>query len=69
MILTEEDRNSPLWLKLKTEWENELLKLRARNDDPSGKLSDLETARIRGGIAMIKRNLDMGEVKTKIEVE
>lgn len=69
MILTEEDRNSPLWLKLKTEWEARLTVLRGKNDDASDALTERATYRLRGQIDELKRNLDLGKVKAKIEVE
>ncbi len=66
MILTEQERHSPLWLKLKGEWETKLAKLRTEND---GTITEAETIRLRGRIYEIKQCLSMGIEKPKIEIE
>ena len=66
MTLTQEDRDSPLWQLLKTEYEARLARLRQENDSES---SELATAKRRGQIAEIKRFLDIGAIKAKIEIE
>lgn len=54
MNLLSHEVQSPLWAKLKEHCEDELAKLRERND---GNLGDLDTARLRGRIAQIKEFL------------
>lgn len=66
MTLTQEDRDNPLWLKLKAEYEARLAQLRASNDTDK---DEIATAKLRGQISEIKRFLDMGAIKAKIEVE
>ena len=66
MTLTQEDRDNPLWLKLKAEYEARLAQLRSSNDKDMG---DTETAKQRGRIAEVKRFLEIGEEKKVIEVE
>lgn len=66
MKLTEEELNSPLWAKLKDHWSKRLLSLRAENDK---NLNDIDTARLRGRIAEVRANLDLGNPKQVIEVE
>ncbi len=66
MTLTEAEKHSSLWQKLKADWEARLAQLRADNDKT---ISDAETVRLRGRIAEIKRNLDLGREKPKDEVE
>lgn len=66
MKLSPDELNSPLWMKLKAEWEGRLADLRAGND---GELDDKATAKQRGRIAEVKRNLDMGKPEQKFEVE
>jgi hypothetical protein len=69
MTLTESERNSPLWAKLREGWEADLKTLRARNDDPNNVMTELATARLRGRIDEIKRNLERGSSKPKPDVE
>ena len=66
MTLTQEDRDNPLWLKLKAEYEARLAQLRSSNDTDK---DEIATAQLRGQISEIKRFLDMGAIKAKIEVE
>lgn len=68
-MITEAERNTPLWLRLKGEWEARLEKLRAEND---ADLSEIASAKLRGRIAELKMNIEslgMGKPKPKIEVE
>lgn len=66
MTLTKEERDHPIWLKLKAEYEARLAQLRSSNDKDMG---DTETAKQRGRIAEVKRFLEIGEEKKVIEVE
>lgn len=66
MILTEIERNSPLWLKIRAECESRLAHLRVSNDKD---MSESDTAKHRGRIAEIKRVIDLGKEEAKIEVE
>lgn len=66
MTLTKQERDDPLWVKLRAEMEARLLQLRAAND---ADMSESDTAKQRGRIAEIKRFLDLGKPKPAIEVE
>ena len=66
MTLTKEERNDPLWLKLKAEYEARLAQLRASNDKD---MSETETAKLRGRIAEVRKFIDLGTEKPAIEVE
>lgn len=52
MTLSDNERHSVLWKRIKEALEVELQSLRERND--SMKLDDRETARVRGRIAQVK---------------
>lgn len=66
MILTKEERNSPLWMKLKPHFEARLAKLRADND----KSEDvLVTEKRRGRIAELKDLIELGSDKPKPDLE
>ena len=56
--LTQGEKMHPLWVRLKTHFENELHRLRARNDST---LSELETAALRGHIKFLKAAIRLGE--------
>lgn len=56
-VLTKNDCQSAVWLKLKAHLEAELAERRAYNDGLS--LTDIETAAIRGDIKRIKRLLGL----------
>ena len=66
MTLTKEERDNPLWHTLRTEFEARLAQLRASNDTDK---DEIATAKLRGQISEIKRFLDMGAIKAKIEIE
>lgn len=66
MKLTESELNSPLWLKLKEHWEKRLQTLRAENDKS---LNESDTTKLRGRIAEIKANIEIGNPKPIIEME
>lgn len=66
MTLTEQERNDPLWLKVKAELESRLNQLRKDNDKD---MNESATAKLRGRISEVKRILDMGVDTPKIEVE
>lgn len=51
MKLTEQEKQSPLWVKIKSYLEERIQGHRTAND---GVLSELETARLRGRIAELK---------------
>lgn len=56
--LTDADRISPTWQKLKKSFEQELQTLRMKNDNET---PEEVTAKIRGRIAMLKEILRLGE--------
>lgn len=66
MTLSKAERNDPLWLKLKADYESRLAQLRASNDKD---MSETDTAKLRGRIAELRRIIDMGAEKPVIEVE
>lgn len=66
MTLDNQERNDPLWLKLKADFDSRLAQLRASNDKD---MNDTETAKVRGRIAEIRRIIDMGAEKPKIDIE
>lgn len=51
LTLTHEDKQTPLWHKLLTHWEDKLASLRTQND---GDKTEIETARLRGQIVAVK---------------
>ena len=57
MILTIEERRSPLWRKLAEHYESRLESLRNQND---GDRADVDTAKLRGRIAEVKLLLSLG---------
>jgi hypothetical protein len=57
MILTAIDKGSDLWRKLKEHYESRRQEHRVANDN--GRLTDLETARLRGRIAELGDLLDL----------
>ncbi len=57
--LTEQERNSPLWLRLKAFYEKRLVTLRSKNDGPLG--VD-ETLQLRGRIHEVKSFISLDEV-------
>ena len=56
--LTREERESPVWLSLKDRLERKLVELRTHNDNP--KLTDVETATLRGHIQLLKAFIALG---------
>jgi len=52
--LTISEKNSPLWAKIKEHYDEELTKLRQKNDGDIIKLSAIETAELRGQIRQVK---------------
>lgn len=56
--LTTGEKLSPIWARLKAHFEAELQVLRARNDNP--KLTEAETAALRGNISRLKAILALG---------
>ena len=59
--LSNEDKKSKLWRKLKEHWESRLETLRTQND---GDKNDIDTAKLRGRIAEIKDSISLGTEKT-----
>ena len=57
--LTAGEKVSPLWVRLKTHLESELDLARKRNDNP--KLTEHETAALRGDIKRLKLILSLGD--------
>ncbi len=57
-LLSETDRHSALWLKLKKHFEERIALLRARNDND---LDEAKSARLRGRIAETKYFLGLGD--------
>lgn len=66
-LLSEADRQSPLWRKLKAYFEARLEKNRARNDSPT--LSEAETAALRGAIAELKHMTRLDQPVPLVEDE
>ena len=57
MKLTEAEKNSDVWAKIRTHLQEKLAKYREQNDNSV--LGDVETARLRGRIAEVKALLDI----------
>ena len=66
MKLTTYERESALWKKLEEYLEEKLSIYRSRND---GDLSEIETARLRGRISMVKEFLALSEAPEHIADE
>lgn len=58
-FLTQEERTSPVWQSVCQHIDRMLAKKRVENDDP--KLTDVETATLRGHIACLKSLRDLGK--------
>lgn len=65
-MLSTDEKNSPIWQKLKEEFSRRLIQLREENDRP---LTEVETAKVRGRIAELKRIVSLGDLKDAIEIE
>ena len=57
--LNDSEKLSSTWIKIKKMLESELYDLRLRNDGGFGELTEIETAKIRGSISLIKALLDI----------
>ena len=57
-FLTDDERNSGTWQSVKAHLERMLAKKRTENDNP--KLTDVETATLRGHIQLLKAMLALG---------
>ena len=57
-FLTEHERNSALWLKLMSHWEERIATLRRQND---GEIPENTTNSLRGRIAEVKANLSLNK--------
>lgn len=60
-LLDANDKKSPLWVKIKTHYEQRLEMLRRKNDK---RRSDEETDYLRGRIAEVKELLTLGDSPT-----
>lgn len=58
-FLSEDDRTSPVWLRLKARLEEKLADLREKNDNVN--LTDVKTATLRGHIECLKAVLALGD--------
>jgi hypothetical protein len=58
LTLTDQERESPLWKRLRAHYEKRLTSLRSQNDDPS---SEHDTARRRGRIHEVKTLLSLND--------
>ena len=58
-FLTQDERTSPVWLSVQRHLERMLADKRLEND--SHKLTDVETARLRGHIEFLKAMISLGE--------
>lgn len=58
LTLTDQERESPLWKRLRAHYEKRLISLRSQNDDPS---SEQDTARRRGRIHEVKTLLSLND--------
>lgn len=58
-FLTQDERTSPVWQSVQTHLERMLAKKRIENDNP--KLTDVETATLRGHINCLKAMLALGD--------
>jgi ribosomal protein L30/L7E len=66
-LLTAEDRDNRLWLKLKANLEDRLTALRIQND--STKLTLDDTNKLRGRIQEVKRLLSLGTATPIVDEE
>lgn len=57
-LLSEGDKASGLWLRLREHFQEQLAAVRLRNDDPT--LSEQATAAYRGEIRVLKRLIRLG---------
>jgi hypothetical protein len=58
--LTDNDKSTPLWLRLKAHLEERLAAARVRNDMP---LPENDTAMLRGEIKALKRFIALGDAR------
>lgn len=63
MVLTRDERMSPLWRKLIEHWEENLDMYRCQND---GAKTEADTAHLRGRIAEVKANLALNNERPDI---
>ncbi len=69
MKLTSQEKNSPLWAKIKEHYDEELTKLRQKNDGDIIKLSEIETAELRGQIRQVKMLLALEKEPKPLEAD
>lgn len=65
-ILTENERQSALWMKLKKHYEERLAMLRARNDRP---VDERRANLLRGQIAELKYQISLNEPRRTVAPE
>lgn len=63
--LTDGERTHPLWLRMKEHFEYKLSILRKRNDN--AKLTEAETAALRGEIAALRAIVALGDDRPQTE--
>lgn len=59
LVLTQGEKTSPFWAKMKVYLESELQRARKRNDDQQ--LDQLDTAALRGRISLLKTLIALGD--------
>ena len=64
LVLTIEDKMTPLWKKLMVHWQDRMELLRNQND---GDQSDIQTAKLRGRIAEVRTALALDRERQDIE--
>jgi ribosomal protein L30/L7E len=64
LVLSDGERNHPLWLRIEADLKRHLEALRLRNDRV---LLEAETAELRGRIAEVKRLINLGREPQVIE--
>lgn len=65
--LTPQERDTPLWKKLSAHFDARLSALRLRNDNP--KLTDAETAALRGRISEVKELLCLSDEGHSLSID
>ena len=65
MTLTESERQSALWIKLREELTTRLDRARRKND---GAMNDIETSNLRGEIRCLKQILAFGDPPSPVQV-
>lgn len=66
MKLSEHESQTAVWLKLEAYFKEQLESLRCQND---GDLSELDTARLRGKLSLLKTILSVAEKQEAVQAE